>query len=195
MHLPGAPATVTSWDEQPSGWRGSIPAHTDATLISGRQLQMMPGAQVRISSPLKRVVAGSNPVAGLGRRSSTAEHLRTPDRLDLGHHLWTRLPPHRTRPLSMSKFNTKATDAATGASPVRSESTATGRTFEGAPGYARDAKSELFLLAVTNMVGEHTFYEKAGDRDSRFAALVHQVAAGNPDWTAQFLAWLRSEAN
>jgi hypothetical protein len=95
----------------------------------------------------------------------------------------------------MSKFNTKATDAATGASPVRSESTATGRTFEGAPGYARDAKSELFLLAVANMVGEHTFYEKAGDRDSRFTALVHQVAAGNPDWTAQFLAWLRSEAN
>ena len=36
-----------------------------------------------------------------------------------------------------------------------------GRTHEGAPGYARDAKGELFLFAVSNMAGEDTFYEAA----------------------------------
>jgi hypothetical protein len=40
----------------------------------------------------------------------------------------------------------------------------------GAPGYPRDAKGELFLLAVSNMVGEDTFYEASGARDSRFVA-------------------------
>jgi len=58
----------------------------------------------------------------------------------------------------MTKFNGTTTRTATGTSPVKTASTATGVTFEGAPGYARDRKSELFLLAVTNMVGEATFY-------------------------------------
>jgi len=39
----------------------------------------------------------------------------------------------------------------------------------------RDAESELFLLAVTNMVGEDTFYERADARDARFVELVHAV--------------------
>src|SRR5690242_19652254 len=66
---------------------------------------------------------------------------------------------------------------------------------EGAVGAGRDAKSELFLLAVANMVGEGTFYEAAGDRDSRYAELVQQVAVADPEWTAGFLGWLRSGAN
>jgi len=41
------------------------------------------------------------------------------------------------------------------------------RTFEGAPGFVREPKLELFLLAVSNMVGEDTFYEAASDRDAR----------------------------
>ncbi|MEU6408906.1 LAGLIDADG family homing endonuclease [Microbispora sp. NPDC046933] len=94
----------------------------------------------------------------------------------------------------MSKFNRSTTQAAT-TSPVITETTPTGRTYEGAPGYIRDAKSELFLLAVSNMVGEDTFYEKAGDRDERFRALVHQVAVEDGDWVARFLPWLRGEAN
>ncbi|MFI6786815.1 TROVE domain-containing protein [Nonomuraea sp. NPDC050383] len=94
----------------------------------------------------------------------------------------------------MAKFNSTTTRASV-SSPVKSEATPSGRTFEGAPGYARDAKSELFLLAVANMVGEKTFYEKAGDRDSRFRALVHQVAVEDGEWLARFLPWLRSEAN
>lgn len=69
------------------------------------------------------------------------------------------------------------------------------RTYEGAPAYRRDAKGELFLLAVSNMVGETTFYEPAADRDERFRALVHQVAVEDFDWLAGFLPWLRTEAN
>ncbi|MCC8250954.1 TROVE domain-containing protein [Saccharothrix luteola] len=94
----------------------------------------------------------------------------------------------------MSKFNFGRVRAAV-AGPVVSEAVASGRTHEGAPGYAREPKSELFLLAVTNMVGEQTFYESAGERDDRYAALVRATTAADPDWTARFLAWLRGEAN
>lgn len=94
----------------------------------------------------------------------------------------------------MAKFNGPRTRPAV-QSPVRTETVASGTTFEGAPGYARDAQSELFLLAVTNMVGEDTFYETGGERDSRFAALVRQIAVTDFDWLTRFAHWLRSEAN
>lgn len=64
-------------------------------------------------------------------------------------------------------------------------------THEGGVGYERDAKSALFLLAVTNMVGEATFYEAASDRDRRFEELVRQVVAEDPDWLARFVPFLR----
>ncbi|MGW5742464.1 hypothetical protein [Amycolatopsis sp. NPDC003861] len=76
----------------------------------------------------------------------------------------------------MSKFNTARAPAAT--SPVRGEATPSTVTHQGGAGYARDTKSELFLLAVTNMVGEHAFYESAGTRDTRYAELVR-----SPHWT------------
>jgi len=94
----------------------------------------------------------------------------------------------------MSKFNRTTVRPAVH-SPIVTESTPSGRTFGGAPGYARDAKSELFLLAVTNMVGEKTFYESANARDGRFEQLVHQVAVQDPNWFGRFVPWLRSEAN
>ncbi|MGW4488383.1 TROVE domain-containing protein [Amycolatopsis sp. NPDC004368] len=94
----------------------------------------------------------------------------------------------------MSKFNTTSARPA-GHSPVFSERTPSGHTHEGGAGYARDTKSELFLLAVTNMVGEHTFYESAEQRDTRYAELVRAATLADPDWTARFLAWLRGEAN
>jgi hypothetical protein len=53
-------------------------------------------------------------------------------------------------------------------------------THEGGAAYERDPESELFLLAVTNMAGEDTFYERAADRDARFVDLVHRVTAANP---------------
>jgi hypothetical protein len=58
------------------------------------------------------------------------------------------------------------------------------RTYEGGRAFVRDAESELFLLAATNMVGEDTFYERAADRDARFVDLVHEVTAANPAFIA-----------
>ncbi|NUP46580.1 MAG: TROVE domain-containing protein [Catenulispora sp.] len=68
-------------------------------------------------------------------------------------------------------------------------------TFEGGKAYKRDAKSDLFLLAVTNMVGEDTFYEAADVRDERYRGLIHTVALEDPEWMLRFVTWLRSEAN
>ncbi|MER5418235.1 hypothetical protein [Streptosporangium roseum] len=70
-----------------------------------------------------------------------------------------------------------------------------GRTFEGAPGHARDARSELFLPSVSNMVGEDIFYEGKSERDQRFRDLVHRLAVQDGEWLARFLAWLRREAD
>lgn len=94
----------------------------------------------------------------------------------------------------MSKFNSPGVKPAVH-SPITTERTPSGVTHEGGAGYAREPKSELFLLAVSNMVGENTFYEQSGARDERFERLVRQVAVEDPDWTARFIPWLRSEAN
>lgn len=79
--------------------------------------------------------------------------------------------------------------------PVKTKRVADTVTHEGAPAFSLKAKSELFTLAVTNMVGENTFYEKAGDRDARFTALVHKVAVRDPAWMLGFLSFLRGTAN
>jgi len=69
------------------------------------------------------------------------------------------------------------------------------RTHEGARAFLRDPKSELFLLAVTNMVAERTFYEGATERDARFVELIHRVTNEDPEWMQRFVPWLRNEAN
>ena len=91
----------------------------------------------------------------------------------------------------MARFN-KASRAATGTSPVRTALVPVGATYEGAPGYARDAKSELFLLAVAHI--DASFYESAPERDQRFTALVRAVTAQDPQWMARFVPWLRDSA-
>lgn len=94
----------------------------------------------------------------------------------------------------MSKFNTAGVRPAVH-SPISSETTPSTRTFEGGSGYVRDLHSELYLLAVANMVGENTFYEKAGSRDARYEQLVQAAALDDPKWTLEFLRWLRLGAN
>jgi len=94
----------------------------------------------------------------------------------------------------VSKFNKLRTKVAA-LSPIVTGRWPSGRTHEGAPGWVRDAKGELFLLAVSNMGGEDTFYEAASERDTRYAQLVHEVAVADPLWMAAFTAWLRSGAN
>ncbi|MER6731821.1 TROVE domain-containing protein [Streptomyces puniciscabiei] len=91
----------------------------------------------------------------------------------------------------MARFNTRAAKAQP-VSPV----TTTGRTLlthEGGRGQERDARSELFLLAVSNLVSRNTFYESGTDRDDRFARLVRDLAVSDPEWTAGLLGWLRGE--
>lgn len=72
----------------------------------------------------------------------------------------------------MSRYNRPLAALTGRRSPVTHTGAPTRRTYEGAPGWARDAKGELFLLAVTALAGENTFYERAGDRDARLAALA-----------------------
>ena len=83
--------------------------------------------------------------------------------------------------------------------PLRTNLTApvrtTGRptlTHEGGLAHVRDAESELFLLAATNMVGEDTFYEHAPGRDARFVDLVRYVTAANPAFVARLAPYLRT---
>lgn len=87
---------------------------------------------------------------------------------------------------------TKGTRQPTGA--VKSEGTTT-RTAQGGTGHLRDPKSELFLLGVTNLVSQETFYESSKVRDSRFTELIHRVTKAEPAWVQGFLPWLRTEAN
>jgi hypothetical protein len=94
----------------------------------------------------------------------------------------------------MSKLNTRRSISSY-LSPIRTEGTVTGRTYEGAPGYARDVKGELFTLGVSLFAGEATFYESAADRNTRFVELVRQATVTDPVWTADFLRWLRAEGN
>lgn len=82
----------------------------------------------------------------------------------------------------MSKFNTV-------------QSTPTALTYEGGQGFLRSEKQELFLLAVTNMVGEGTFYEEAGVRDARFNTLIKNVTKEDPAWVATFVGYLRNTLN
>lgn len=90
----------------------------------------------------------------------------------------------------MSRFNTRNARA-TGRGPLTSAELT--RTANGAPGYTRDAKSELFTLGVANLVGQTSFYESAGSRDDRFTVLVRELAVSDPEWAAGFLRWLRQD--
>lgn len=91
---------------------------------------------------------------------------------------------------------TRARDTRSAArSPVTTGPDQVGPTGEGGAGYARDLRSEVFLLAVSHLGGADTFYESAEKRDTRYAHLVGRAAVADPEWTAAFLGWLRDEGN
>src|SRR3989304_824582 len=92
----------------------------------------------------------------------------------------------------MGNYSSGARRPATGSSPVRR--TAPARTPEGGDGRARDAKSELYLTAVSTMVGEGNAYESGDARLERMRELVAAVVDADPQWLAGFIPWLRSEA-
>lgn len=100
----------------------------------------------------------------------------------------------------MSKFNTKTEftprvinklSPLQGVSPLPGSTPAT--THEGADAVVLDEKSELFSLAVTNMV-EDKFYEDARSGSNRFTDLIHKVTKVDPEWVANLLNYLRNGA-
>jgi hypothetical protein len=95
----------------------------------------------------------------------------------------------------MSKFNQAVRTGVR--SPVISVTSPGITTAEGDPGFARDSKSELFLLAVNYMASEKdTFYETAQDRDSRLNALLHMSDIySDTKWVLGFVKFLREQAN
>ena len=95
----------------------------------------------------------------------------------------------------MSRFNKTKSGLLVPNQPIVSTPSPTLRTGNQAPGFVRDAKSELFLLAVSNFVGQDKFYESGKAGDTRFRDLIHQVAMEDAAWMGRFLPWLRSEAN
>jgi hypothetical protein len=95
----------------------------------------------------------------------------------------------------MSRFNKAGTQPQPVNQPIVSTPSVSARTGNNAPGFVRDAKSELFLLAVSNFVGQDKHYESGNASDTRFRDLVRQVATEDSGWIKRFLPWLRSEAN
>jgi hypothetical protein len=96
----------------------------------------------------------------------------------------------------MGKFNTTDKRGLRTGGVIKTAQTPTALTYNGAPGYEYDTLSQLYLLAVSNMVGEDTFYESAGNRDARFSQLIFKaVDEGHVEWLARFLPWLRNSAN
>lgn len=93
----------------------------------------------------------------------------------------------------MSKFAKAGTAAV--ASPIQTVSKSPDTMGHEAAGFSRDPKSELFLLAVTNMVGEKTFYENAKNRDARFEDLIHQTTVEDAGWIRRFVPYLRDTMN
>lgn len=94
----------------------------------------------------------------------------------------------------MPKFNTQSRMPPRRRGPVRSTTPAL--TANLGVGYLREPKSELFLLGLSNMVGEHSFsFEHATARDERFEKLISTVVHDDPDWVARFIPWLRTKAN
>lgn len=95
----------------------------------------------------------------------------------------------------MPKLANLSPAASRAAIKTKSTSEADTLTYEGGAGFSRKTKSELFLLAVSNMVGEDTFYENAKSRDDRFVSLTHKVVQKDPDWVARLVPYLRNELN
>lgn len=94
----------------------------------------------------------------------------------------------------MAKFNVKGVKPPVAQTPIITTGTPVVNA-RGGEGFRRDPKSKLFILGISNFVGEKTFHEKATQRDARFEALVSQVAVADPAWMAGFLPWLRDSAN
>lgn len=97
----------------------------------------------------------------------------------------------------MAKYSGKTATSTRARQPKAPIATTDQRThtYNGATAFVRDAKSELFVLAL-NFMGEqeNTFYESGNDRQNRFVSLIHQVTKEDPEWMQAFIPFLRDEA-
>ena len=95
----------------------------------------------------------------------------------------------------MAKFNiTDKRTRHTGAA-IHSAAHPAARTYNDAPGFSRNTKSELFLLAASTFAGEDTHYESGLQRNDRLAILAAAVAKADPQWLAGFVPYLRNTLN
>lgn len=98
----------------------------------------------------------------------------------------------------MALFNTvdnRKTRKPASPGPIGTEARASGVTGNGAPGFAYDAKSALFLMSVSSFFGQDKFYAKGQDEAERFKGLVRKVTKADPAWMVNFLTWLRQSGN
>lgn len=100
---------------------------------------------------------------------------------------------------SNSRYGQQAQEATTtgplGSATTKKGKSKTGDNFNGAEGFKQNAKSELFLTAVSCMLGEPTFYETADERVDRIQRLTAKVTKDDPEWVERFVPWLRGTAN
>lgn len=96
---------------------------------------------------------------------------------------------------AMAKFNVTDKRSPKSPGPIQTGTSPTLLTGNQAPAYARDAKSDLFLLAVGSMFGEKKFYSNPADETARFVKLIHEVTKADPAWMLAFITWLRSSGN
>lgn len=94
----------------------------------------------------------------------------------------------------MAKFSAGTATSVRAKSPLVVNKESRTLTFNLAPAFSPEAKTDLFLMAVTNMVGEKTFYEGAGERDQRYAALVQTVTRSDPDFVENLVPYIRNTA-
>lgn len=102
----------------------------------------------------------------------------------------------------MSRFNISGHQSkpavATVSAPLGtvSRTTPDTHTFEGAPAWKKDAKTDLFLRASASFAdGSSAFYESGAQRDRILLDLAAEVAVSDPRWFGEFLPWLRRTAN
>lgn len=93
----------------------------------------------------------------------------------------------------MAKFNNSTARARNGESFISTTGT-TSKNHKGGLGFERDAKSELFLSAVSDFV-QDSYYESSEARQARTRSLVSEIAISDPEWLGKFVPWLRNEAN
>lgn len=108
-------------------------------------------------------------------------------------------PKRKGDPLSRfntSSHRTKPAVALT-TSPIATVSkTPDTLTFEGAAGWTRTAKGELYLRSVGAFQdGKSDFYEKGKQRDDRLRQLVAQIVDEDAQWGVEFVTYLRGPGN